>query len=342
MCFIIGNTNIARTKVIPHDLWKLQDIHCSCQITGLNTCIAIIDTGVDTSHPCLIEKFQHGEIGGCNFLQDSESKPEEVHQKWQVNRFDTSEGSHGTHVAAIVGGHDYGVAPHATLYICRVGKGNKILPNLVNEALGHILELIEKGHNNFDIVNMSFNVPGSKEIESKLSRLSDQGVVCIAAAGNDGRSQGGPYFPASDNHVLSVGGLKPQYRESDYNPARGIDVFAPGEDILVDEHDVLEDGSSLASPMVTGFISLLLNYVANVKKSYEDKGIPFSQNVMSEYHNINFLRKLFNTNRLLCDNGSLIGVRKFLEDMIRRPVDSIDGTHMIIKNITEQIPDFTF
>lgn len=56
-----------------------------------------------------------------------------------------------------------------------------------------------------------------EDVERLLLKLAENGIVCVAAAGNEGFYQQGVKFPASDPNVLSVGSLTPLGCESDFN-----------------------------------------------------------------------------------------------------------------------------
>ena len=249
---------------------------------------------------------------------------------------DIAKDDHGTAVAAIAGGYDYGVAPDTILYICRIFHGGKQYADLTL-PLQHILELKQKGQLSIDIICMSLALEcrRSKPIEDLLLQLTSNGVVCVAAAGNEGLYQKGAKFPASDQNVLSVGSLRPLGQKSDQAPLEEVDVFAPGEDILcsplISPTSIdLKDGSSFATPMVAGFLALLIQCAKQLPGS--------TPNVIKEYHDIRFLKYLL-LNPGLCDRKKLIYVERFLKDLITRPVD-IYNNPTIVSFIKEQDPSF--
>lgn len=284
------------------------------------------------THMALKLKLEANYCSGINFVDDGSTE-------WSGP---TAQDEHGTAVATVAGGFRFqtpggkmvpnGVAPNAKLYIIRVFPMDMVLQN-VEKALQHLLELVTKENEkiNIDIVCMSFKLPGKDEsIESLLSKLASAGVLCVAAAGNGGHYQGGVDFPASDPNVLSVGALRTLGQMSDLNPRNGlIDVFAPGEDLLIPSIGTTYqmkpmDGTSFAAPMVAGFIALLIQCA----KAYHG-----SANVIKKYHDVKFLRELFNKYQL-CENRRLLHVNQFLTDIYNKELN-------MISLITQVYPNFT-
>jgi subtilisin family serine protease len=222
------------------DVWPLT--------RGGNVNIAIIDTGVDIAHADLVENI----AGGYNTFT-------------KLGDFN-DDNLHGTHVAGIIGALDnnigvVGVAPGARMYAVKVldAEGNGTDENLVAAADWLLASKHAKGGN--WIMSMSL---GSHEltapVEDAFQRLIAGGVLCIAAAGNDG----GFYdmlYPAALPGVVSVGAVdndKVRADFSDVGPT--LNVVAPGVSILstLPTRSVkrgvttVADGTVLPSAMITG------------------------------------------------------------------------------------------
>ena len=346
----VGHQSAARSEVIPCKRWNLDQWLHPKNCKGRNTVIAIIDGGIDNNHCCLSAKYNNGQIQGRNFVPNLTIDPITNEAKINVDPVtnspvidpnlwcgDIAKDEHGTAVAAIAGGYNYGVAPDATLYICRIFHGGVQYAELI-DPLKHILELKQKGHLSIDIVCMSH---GSKhrnrDVEDQLLELIKNGIVCVAAVGNEGLFQKGAKFPASDLLVLSVGSLRPLGQESDQNPSTGVNIFAPGEDIvcpsLISPTSIkLMDGSSFATPMVAGFLSLLIQCANELEGS--------TPSVVKEYHNIRFLvNLLLDPDEGPCDHGKLIFVERFLKNLIEYSVNRY-GEPKIVSLIKYQDPNF--
>jgi subtilisin family serine protease len=114
-------------------------------------------------------------------------------------------------------------------------------------------------------VNVSLNGSDrSAAIEDAVRGAEAHGVIVTASAGNEGHDLGAaPSYPASypEGAVLAVGATGRFGAVADFsNHGTGVDVYAPGDDILSTdsrgEYGV-RSGTSLAAPHVAGTLALL-------------------------------------------------------------------------------------
>ncbi|WP_017726201.1 S8 family serine peptidase [Halalkalibacterium ligniniphilum] len=224
------------------------NIEGALKLAGENEIIvAVIDTGLDTTHPELKN----------NLLPD--------YNAYEPMRRGLSD-IHGTHVAGIIAGEanngigGMGVNPNA-----------KILPiDVFNGMWGASDYVIAEGilyavENGADVINMSLGGwMESKLMEAAVKHAIEAGVVVVAAAGNDGADI--VSYPAAYDGVISVGATN-EKKELAYFSSYGssIDVVAPGEnvystiDYMGKKSFVELSGTSMASPVVAGVASLLLS-----------------------------------------------------------------------------------
>ena len=273
--------------------WKLQNVHKV--LNGDGVVIAILDTGINTSHETFKKKLvedlnQQKSIIGFNFVDDKKdtfSEPE----------------LHGNMAAFVAAGNEFtarqreitsrlfasGVAPNAKLIICRVGTPYKwkyiikALEKLIKIKKDWIKEKEKPiGEQNprewgVDVISMSFGDTDDTltgEIQGKMKKLIDElsflGVILVAAAGNYGNNKPA-LFPANHQNVLSVGALNEYNRPAEMNPSCNVDVYAPGVNIatpLVHVHDGVElrSGTSCAAPAIAGLIALKIQFERNKHK----------------------------------------------------------------------------
>jgi subtilisin family serine protease len=155
-----------------------------------------------------------------------------------------------------------GLAPNAVIMPLKVldGRGNGTVENTA-AAIRYAAD------NGADIINLSLNLnPGSTDAE--IAAITDavnyavsKSIPIVASGGNTG---GGPVaLPASLEAVIAVGSLGPNMQPDPRSAAQGVDVWAPGEEIVApsifDENgrrDYKEfGGSSIAAAVVTGVLA---------------------------------------------------------------------------------------
>lgn len=201
--------------------------------------IAVIDSGIDASHP---------ELAGV--IADS---------------LDTLGGgephTHGTGIAGTIVARSrlMGVAPRARVLAVRAfdpsGSGAEGTTFNILKGLDWA---VAKGAR---VINMSFAGPKDPLMGRALASAHKKGVVLIAAAGNAG-PKSPPLFPAADPNVIAVTAVDAE--DNLFEPSnRGnhVAVAAPGVDILVPAPGAayqLSSGTSFAAAHVSGIAALIL------------------------------------------------------------------------------------
>lgn len=253
------------------------------KLTGADVRVAIIDTGIDLSHP---------EFRGTNVL-------------WAdlVNRKGDpyDDNGHGTHVAGIIKAQgDYstllsgfylkGMAPDVQLIIIKAitadGTGDEsrvaagVRTAVANGA--HVI-VLSLGGGTFPILGT--------DTERAVGEAIDKGVFVVAAAGNlkDGEGSCSVTSPASVAGVIAVGAVSESRTIADFScrgtdnearlaippvtgrsdPDKKPEVVAPGVDILSAWKDgkyVKASGTSQAAPIVGAVLALILEAEPSLKR----------------------------------------------------------------------------
>jgi subtilisin family serine protease len=169
---------------------------------------------------------------------------------------------HGTAVAALLvgnlSGRSPGLLPEAELIAVdtfhRLGRHGD-----VSDAYSIVKALDYLESRKIEIVNLSLTGPANALLEKAVKRLTDKGVMLIAAAGNDG-PKAKPVYPAAYPDVVAVTAVDRQKRPY-RRAARGahIDLAAPGVDVWIAasvEGARPRTGTSFAAPFVTAAMAL--------------------------------------------------------------------------------------
>ncbi len=222
---------------------------------GNGVVVAVLDTGVQldpTAHVALAASL----VPGID-LVDGDAWPAETRNGLD----DDGDGlidegiGHGTHVAGIV----HQVAPGASIMPVRIldddGTGT-----MWNAAEG----MFWAAQHGAKVINMSLGTHGSaKLLRQAVDAVTAQGVVVVAAAGNDGADRA--MYPAAAPQAIAVGAVGAGDVVSTFsNFGRWIDVMAPGEDIhstyaFPSDSYAANSGTSMATPWVAGEAALLLS-----------------------------------------------------------------------------------
>jgi len=211
--------------------------------TGNNVRVAVIDTGIDRSHPAL-----QGNIAEVfDAVQDGRAA---IH-------------AHGTAIAGLIAGQDkvQGIAPAAKILAIRafhVGDDGKT-PETSSFILLRAFDWAAK--HDAKIFNMSFAGPADRLVEKALRVVRQKGAVLVAAAGNGG-ADAPPAYPAAYQGVIAITALDHKDRlYKGANQGAYVAVAAPGVDILVPapmKRYSYSSGTSLAAAHISGVVALLL------------------------------------------------------------------------------------
>jgi hypothetical protein len=210
--------------------------------TGREVVVAVIDSGVDRSHPELSMAVSDGfdAVGGKATAH-----------------------AHGTGIAGVIGAGAQltGVAPGARLLAVRAFTGEPGKPGAQGTTF-HVLRAIDWAHQHAArVINMSFAGPRDPLLSRTLRAGRDKGIVFVAAVGNEG-PDAKPLYPAADESVIAVTASdKADHVYASANRGAYICVTAPGVDIVTPVPGGAYDfssGTSLAAAHVSGAVALLL------------------------------------------------------------------------------------
>ncbi len=257
----------------PHfgEQWALTKINAPSawdETTGSGSIvIAVIDSGVDTSHADLAGQLwtNPDEIPGNQIDDDNNGRVDDIHG-WNIldndgNLDDTT--GHGTQVAGVIGATanngagGAGVCWGCKLMIVKVVKAGGVA-NYSDIAAG-VLYAAQKGAK---VINLSLGgAQDSATLRAAIAEAAKTAVI-VGGAGND--NSGARFYPAAyDDAVLAVAGVDQNDVKVDTsNYGAWVDVSAPGKDILTTFSGGgygSASGTSLAAPFAAGLAGLLLS-----------------------------------------------------------------------------------
>ncbi len=237
-----------RSPLEQYSLAKLQLPRAHMLARGGNVLIAIVDGGVDVSHP---------ELAGVVVDTFDAIGPDHKDK----DDVDTQAYAHGTAVAGAIAAHGrlMGTAPGAHILAARAfDRGRDRSEGYGFDVVKAIDWAVLHGAR---IINMSFAGSRDPKIERSLKLARERGVILVAASGNKG-PRSAPLFPAADPNVIAVTATDDEDNLfSMANRGRYIAVAAPGVELLLPglQGTYQEvSGTSFASAEVAGLVALLV------------------------------------------------------------------------------------
>ncbi|KAF3008395.1 subtilisin-like serine protease [Curvularia kusanoi] len=214
---------------------------------GSNTCVYIIDTGIDAAHP----DFE----GRATFLTNLAG-----------DNLNTDGNGHGTHCAGTIGSKTYGVSKKARLFGVKVLDSSGAGANsAVIAGLNFILtdSSTRSGCRNGFIVSMSLGGAASAAVNSAVADVTAAGIFVAVAAGNSAQDAS-TFSPASEPSVFTVGATNSTDGFAYFsNYGSTVDLLAPGVDVVSlwpNSSINTLSGTSMAAPHVAGLAAYILSY----------------------------------------------------------------------------------
>lgn len=235
--------------------------------------VAVIDTGVDWTHPDLAANLytNPGEVPGDGIDNDRNGFVDDVHG-WNFagkNNNSNDDNSHGTHCSGTIGGvGNNGVG------VAGVNWQVSIMPLkfLSAQGGGRLSDALEAiNYARMMKVNVMSNSWGgggySKALEDAIRAASEEGILFVAAAGNETNdNDAAPTFPAGYKlpNVISVAAVDNQDRMASFSNwgKTTVDVAAPGVNIWSSTpggNYASYSGTSMATPHVAGIAALMIS-----------------------------------------------------------------------------------
>ena len=212
LCFYVGTPD---ADIDAPEAWAKS-------IDGTNVRVAVIDSGVDYTHPDLA-----GNYAGGNDFTSADGDPMDDH-------------GHGTHVAGTIAAAMnnltgdpaaeegvVGVAPRALILAYKVCAADGTCSDFA--IVQAIAQAVADGAK---VINMSLgDTVFSQSLDDAVQDAWNANVVIVAGAGNDGTTA--PFYPAAFDNVIAVGAFDEDHRRATFsNYGTWVDLSAPGNVIF--------------------------------------------------------------------------------------------------------------
>lgn len=226
--------------------------------TGSGVLVAVLDTGVDATHPLLADRIAAGGWNAVLENDDTSDGRDGIDQDGD-GRLDEMAG-HGTFVAGLI----HGTAPDAWLLPVTV---------LDDDGIGDAFDIGQGFFHAIDrgvhVINASFgSTYQSAIVEDAVDEAESRGIVVVAAAGNEG-VEDPRQFPACSSAAYGVAAVRPDdIRASFTNVNDKLALAAPGVTVsprtnqrvvstLPDGDWGTWEGTSFATAMVSGAVAVV-------------------------------------------------------------------------------------
>src|SRR5579859_513024 len=261
---------------------RLPDAQNGFGIRGTGI-VAVIDTGVDPYHPVLYPvllqgyDFTRNQPGASEWLDvtgmqsgytDTNTQNQEPGYVQQSTAAVLDQST-----AAVLDGSPYVAFGHGTMtsgLVHLVAPKAKILPlkAFSSNGTGYLSNIVAALYyavqHSANVVNMSFDVSStSPALNSAISYAHQQGLILVAAAGNESTSAA--VYPAAINgYVIGIASTTDWDKRSSFSNYGSTDVWiaAPGEYVISTYPGgtyASESGTSFSSPLVAGTVALMLS-----------------------------------------------------------------------------------
>lgn len=216
----------------------------SSSFTGKGIKIAVVDTGIAKHDDLVI-------AGGASFTSYTTSY--------------NDDNGHGTHVAGIIGARNngygtVGIANEADIFAVKV---------LGSDGSGYLSEIVAgidwSITNKMDIVNLSLGTAAaSTTLQQVVDKAYSQGILVVAAAGNNGTADGlgdTVNYPAKYDSVIAVAATDFSDKRASFSATGStVEVSAPGVNIqstYLNNGYAAMSGTSMAAPYAAGNLALI-------------------------------------------------------------------------------------
>ncbi|KAI0565343.1 Alkaline serine exoprotease A precursor [Gracilaria domingensis] len=232
----------------PVDLSSQRTVRKCSANGGLGVTVYVIDTGCRSSHEQLRGRVRTLVAPGSRYRSGEDDH------------------GHGTHVAATIGGRDFGIAPQVKL-VCIKALSERNEGSAHDVVAGVQLAIrMHRGQRGPGIISISLGGRAVKRytvLDAAVNTASKAGLSFVVAAGNAG-ANACSFTPGRARKAITVAAVDGKGNIAGFsNSGACVSVGAPGVRVwsaVADEDDAygVSSGTSMAAPFVSGLVALLV------------------------------------------------------------------------------------
>lgn len=243
----VGTTAVALdSEALGSEEWGMYAVGAEAAwryTRGAGVTVAVVDSGVDTSHPDLVARS----LPAIDLVLDGATG---------------DPNGHGTHVAGIIAASLDGRGVAGLANSARILPVRVMSPDGTGDVATVAAGIVAATDAGARVINLSLGTETpSQVLADAVAHAVGAGVTVVAAAGNDFLTGNNPNYPAALPDVLAVSSLSTTGASSAFaNTGTYVDLTAPGEQILSTwpgGNWAYEDGSSMAAPFVSAAAALV-------------------------------------------------------------------------------------
>lgn len=234
-----------------------------------NIVIGITDTGIEITHPDLVNNIKYNYADPINGIDDDNDGYTDNFRGWDLGENDNNPQynavAHGIHVSGLAA-----ASVNNGVGMAGVGFKCKFLPVKITNSSGTITQgyegVVYAADRGCQIINCSWGSIFGTQFGQDIVNYAtiNKNVLVVAGAGNDGQQQ--DFYPASFKNVLSVTSTNTIDRKSNFsNYGYNIDVCAPGDQVystweLIWGGYLTSSGTSMSAPVVCGAAGIVKSH----------------------------------------------------------------------------------
>ena len=224
------------SEISAYNSWGIEDMGLDQAVAAIDlenandVTVAIIDTGCDLD----------------TFNESFNGRIEETYNLYDAYMHDDN--GHGTHIAGTIA---EGTPENVKIFPVKVSDSRSFRTSSIITAINYI-----NYYHKADVINMSFGSSRNSKSEFvAIQAAADNGIISVAAAGNESSSANSSY-PAAWSNTISVSAVNSDHELADFsNYGSSVTFTAPGVDIQSINGTM--SGTSMATPHVVSAIAAL-------------------------------------------------------------------------------------